>query len=378
MTTTRTALQLQSTVESTGELTLSLASVTVPDPGPNEVIVQVDAAPINPSDLWLLLAGADFSQATTSGTADRPVIKAKVPDAILRGMPARFGIPMPVGNEGCGTVIATGSGAQAKALLNKKVAIGSGSMFSQLRTASVDQCLPLPDDVTPAEGASAFVNPLTALAMLETMRREGHSALVHTAAASNLGQMLVRLCQADNVPLVNIVRKPEQEQLLRGLGAKHVVSSEAPTFMKDLVAAITATGATIAFDAIGGGKLASHILTAMEVACSAKEPKYSRYGSSTHKQVYIYGSLDRGPTELGRTYGLAWGIGGWLVTPVIAKLGIPTVQAMRERVVRELKTTFASHYVGTLSLTEALSLDHIRQYASASTGKKFLIAPNKR
>jgi NADPH2:quinone reductase len=376
MTTTRTGLQLQSTVQSNGELTLSLAHVAVPAPGPNEVTVRIEAAPINPSDLWLMLAGADFRTGSTSGTPAEPIVTAKVPDALLRTMQARFGVAMPVGNEGAGVVVEAGSSPAAQALLGKKVAMVAGAMFSQLRTVPLESCLPLPDDVTPAQGASAFVNPLTALSMLETMRREGHTALVHTAAASNLGQMLVKLCLKDGVELVNIVRKPEQEKLLRELGAKHVVSSDSPSFMADLIAAVTATRATLAFDAIGGGKLAGQILTAMEAAASAKATTYSRYGSSTHKQLYIYGNLDRGPTELSRGFGLAWGIGGWLLTPTLQKIGAG-VQAMRERVVRELKTTFASTYTAQLSLSEALSLDAIAKYATASTGKKYLLAPNK-
>ncbi|MBL8952119.1 MAG: zinc-binding dehydrogenase [Myxococcaceae bacterium] len=375
MTTSRTGLQLHSTVQANGELTLSLAEVTAPAPGPNEVTVKIEAAPINPSDLWLMLAGADFSKATAGGTPQSPVVTAKVPEPVLRTLGARIGVPMPVGNEGAGTVIEAGSSPAAQAVLGKKVAMLGGAMFSQVRTVPLDQCLPLPEGTKAADGAAAFVNPLTALSMLETMRREGHTALVHTAAASNLGQMLVKLCLKDGVPLVNIVRKPEQVALLEGLGAKHVVSSSSPSFMKDLIAAVTATGATLAFDAIGGGKLASQILTAMEVAASAKETKYSRYGSSTHKQVYIYGNLDRGPTELGRAFGLAWGVGGWLVTPFLQKLGAGPVQAMRARVISELKTTFASSYVGELSLAGALSLESIAKYASASTGQKYLIVP---
>ncbi|MFT3838857.1 MAG: zinc-binding dehydrogenase [Myxococcaceae bacterium] len=376
MTTARTSLQLQSTLQSDGKLTLSLAQVNVPPPGANEVTVRVDAAPINPSDLWLMLAGADFGQASVSGSPAEPVVTAQVPAPLLRSMQARFGVAMPVGNEGAGVVIAAGSSAAAQALLGKKVAMAAGAMFSQLRTVGLEQCLPLPDDVTAAEGASAFVNPLTALSMVETMRREGHHALVHTAAASNLGQMLQRLCLKDGIELVNVVRRPEQEQLLRGLGAKHVVRSESPEFMNELVAAVTATGATLGFDAIGGGKLAGQILTAMEAAASAKAKTYSRYGSSTHKQVYIYGNLDPGPTQLGRNFGLAWGVGGWLLMPAMQKFGAEAAQAMRARVVRELKTTFASHYTGQLSLAEALSLEQIGRYSKASTGQKVLLTPN--
>ncbi|MBK7865120.1 MAG: zinc-binding dehydrogenase [Archangiaceae bacterium] len=373
---TRIGLQLHSTVQSSGELTLSLAQVEAPAPGPNEVLVRVEAAPINPSDLWLMLAGADLGGAVASGSAREPVLTARVPEANLRGMTSRFGVPMPVGNEGAGTVVEAGQSPAAQALLGKKVAMLGGAMFSQLRTVALEQCLALPDDVTAAEGASAFVNPLTALTMLETMRREQHTALVHTAAASNLGQMLVKLCAEEKVELVNVVRKPEQIDLLRGLGAKHVVSSEAPGFMKELIARVAETGATLAFDAVGGGKLANQLLTAMEAAASAKQTQYSRYGSSTHKQVYIYGNLDRGPTELSRSFGLAWSVGGWLVTSYLQKLGGATAKAMRERVVRGLKTTFASRYAATVSLTEALSPESIARYAVATTGKKYLLTPN--
>lgn len=376
MTAPRTSLQLQSTLQSDGKLTLSLTPVNVPPPGANEVTVRIDAAPINPSDLWLMLAGADFSQATVSDSPTGPVVTAQVPAALLRGMQARLGVPMPVGNEGAGVVVDAGTSAAAQALLGKKVAMAAGAMFSQFRTVGLEQCLPLPDDVTPAEGASAFVNPLTALSMVETMRREGHHALVHTAAASNLGQMLQRLCSKDGVELVNVVRRAEQEQLLRGLGAKHVVGSESASFMSELISAVTTTGATLAFDAIGGGKLAGQILTAMEAAASARAKTYSRYGSSTHKQVYIYGNLDPGPTTLGRNFGLAWGVGGWLLMPAMQKFGAEVTAAMRARVVRELKTTFASHYTGQLSLADALSLEQISRYSKASTGQKVLLTPN--
>jgi NADPH2:quinone reductase len=376
MTSERSGLQLQSLLHPGGELQLSLARVPTPTPKPTEVVVRVEAAPINPSDLWLLLASADPKQARASGTADLPVVTLKVPEGPLRSMTARFGVPMPVGNEGAGVVVEAGDSPAAQALLGKNVAVLAGAMFSQFRCVAVEKCVRLPDDVTPVQGAAAFVNPLTALGMTETMRREGHTALIHTAAASNLGQMLLRLCLKDGIELVNIVRKPEQAALLRGAGAKHVLNSMSPDFMKELIAAVAATGATLAFDAIGGGKLASQMLTAMEVVLSGRMKEYSRYGSSTHKQVYIYGSLDPSPTELNRTYGLAWGVSGWLVTPFMQKLGAPAAQALRERVVRELKTTFMSSYAGKVSLPQALSLSELSRYAFAATGQKYLIAPN--
>jgi NADPH2:quinone reductase len=285
---------------------------------------------------------------------------------------------MPVGNEGAGVVIKAGSSPAAQALLGKTVAVLGGATYSQYRTSKVVQCLLLPAGTTPKEGASCFVNPLTSLGMVETMRREGHKALVHTAAASNLGQMLNRVCIEDKVPLVNIVRKPEQEKILRELGAVHVLNSTSPSFMEDLTKALIATGATIAFDAIGGGKLASQILTCMEAAANATAKEYSRYGSTVHKQVYMYGMLDRGPTELVRNYGMAWSVGGWLLTPFLQKIGFAEAQKLRERVASGLKTTFSSHYTKEVSLAEALQKDAIEAYAKFGTGEKYLVTPNRR
>jgi NADPH2:quinone reductase len=304
------------------------------------------------------------------------VVTAEVPSDLLRGVAARLDQSLPVGNEGAGVVIAAGDSPAAQALMGKTVGVIGGAMYSQLRCAKLGQCLAFPAGVRPAECAAWFVNPLTALGMVETMRKEGFTALVHTAAASNLGQMLVKLCLADGVPLVNIVRKPEQAKLLRSLGATHVVDSSTPTFMADLIRAVTETGATLAFDATGGGKLASQILTAMEAALNAKATEYSRYGSTAPKQVYIYGGLDRSPTELMRNFGMAWGVGGWLLTPFLQKNG-DKVPRLRDRVAAEIKTTFASHYTKEVSLAEALSLDAIAIYGKQATGEKYLINPNK-
>jgi NADPH:quinone reductase len=373
----RTGLQLRSRVMRTGDLELSLTSVPTPVPGANEVLVRVEAAPINPSDLGLLFAGADMSQASRRGTQDHPVVTARVPEAALKGMTARFDISMPVGNEGAGVVVEAGSSAAAQALLGKTVAALGGAMYSQYRCVTPEQCLELPVGATPAEGASSFVNPLTALGMVETMRKEGHSALVHTAAASNLGQMLNRICLKDQIALVNIVRNRAQAELLRAMGAAHVCDSSLPTFMQDLTEDLTKTGATIAFDAIGGGKLAGQILSGMEAALTAKATQYSRYGSPVHKQVYIYGGLGVGPIELNRNFGMAWGVGGWLVTPFLQKIGPAAMQRLKERVAAELKTTFASHYAGEVSLIEALDLKSIAVYSKAATGHKYLINPNK-
>ncbi|HEV3499436.1 MAG TPA: zinc-binding dehydrogenase [Bradyrhizobium sp.] len=374
---TKTGLQLRSLIKKSGELELSLASVPVPEPGPDEVVVRVEASPINPSDLGLLVGAADMSTAKASGTKDAPVITAKVPEAAMRAMAGRLDESMPVGNEGAGVVVKTGSSDAAKALMGKTVAMIGGAMYSQYRCLKVIECLPLPAGITPAEGASCFVNPLTALGMTETMRREGHKALVHTAAASNLGQMLNKICLKDGIGLVNIVRSGEQADILRKIGAKHIVDSSAPTFMDDLTNALVETGATLAFDAIGGGKLAGQILTCMEIAVNKTAKVYSRYGSSVHKQVYIYGGLDLRPTELNRAFGMAWGVGGWLLTPFLQKIGPSEGARLRQRVVDELKTTFASHYTQVVSLQEALQLNHIAVYGKRATGEKYLINPNK-
>jgi len=282
-----------------------------------------------------------------------------------------------VGNEGAGVVVAAGASAGAQALLGKTVAVLGGAMYAQYRTIRADQCLVLPEGTTPAEGASCFVNPLTALGMVETMRREGHKALVHTAAASNLGQMLNKICLKDGIGLVNIVRKPEQAALLKGIGAQHVCDASAPGFMADLTQALVDTGATIAFDATGGGKLAGQILTCMEAALNRTATEYSRYGSTTLKQVYIYGGLDTGPTEFVRNFGFAWSMGGWLLFPFLQRIGEPAAQVLRQRVAAELKTTFASSYSKEISLAEALQLDAIAVYGKRATGAKYLINPNK-
>jgi NADPH:quinone reductase len=372
-----TVLQLRSLVRADQAVELFLEAVELPEPGPGEVVVRVEAAPINPSDLGLLLAGADVAAAVSSGPADRPVVTAPLPDAAMRALTARVGVPMPVGNEGAGTVVAAGSSPAAQALLGKSVAMAGGAMYAQYRSADASLCLELPPGTTAIDGASSFVNPMTALGMVETMRLEGHQALVHTAAASNLGQMLNRLCIEEQVPLVSIVRRHEHEELLRSAGASYVCNSTSPAFMDELTAAVTATGATLAFDAIGGGKLASQILTCMEAAASAKAESYSRYGSAVHKQVYIYGSLDRGPTELTRNYGLAWGIGGWLLTPFLARIGLEGIDRFKRRVAAGLTTTFASSYTDQVSLAGALQLDAIAAYARQATGSKYLIIPSR-
>ena len=374
----RTALELRSLITPTGALEVSLAEVTVSTPGPDELVVRLEAAPINPSDLGLLFGAADMTTAAVSGTPERPVVTATVPEAGMKAMAGRLGESMPVGNEGAGVVVEAGSSPAAQALLGKTVALIGGAMYAQYRVIAADQCLQLPDDATPAEGASCFVNPLTALGMVETMKREGHTALVHTAAASNLGQMLQRICLKDGIALVNIVRKPEQVALLKSQGAVHVCDASAPSFLDDLTEALVATGATIAFDATGGGPLAGQILGCMEAALVRTATVYSRYGTSTHKQVYLYGGLDTRPTEFRRNFGMAWGMGGWLLFPFLNKIGPAAAQVLKQRVAAELKTTFASRYAGELSLPEVLTLDAIARYNQRATGEKYLIAPHKR
>jgi NADPH:quinone reductase-like Zn-dependent oxidoreductase len=372
-----TGLQLRSLIRKSGELEVSLAEVAIAEPAADEVIVRVEATPINPSDLGLLFGAGDMANAKASGTAQQPVITAPVPEAAMRAMAGRLDESMPVGNEGAGTVVKTGSSDAAKALLGKTVAMIGGAMYAQFRTMKARDCLVLPAGATAADGASCFVNPLTSLGMVETMRREGHKALVHTAAASNLGQMLNKICIKDGVALVNIVRNAEQAALLRGIGANYICDSTAPTFMDDLTQALVETGATLAFDAIGGGKLAGQILTCMEVAANKTAKVYSRYGSDVYKQVYIYGGLDTGPTVLNRAFGMTWGIGGWLLFPFLQKIGPADGARLRQRVVDELKTTFASHYTRVISLQETLQLQNIAVYNKRATGEKFLINPNK-
>jgi NADPH:quinone reductase-like Zn-dependent oxidoreductase len=370
-------LQLRSRVKSSGQLELSLATVEVAAPAADEVVVQIQASPLNPSDLGLLLGAADDQTARMTGDGAAAVTTLDIPQGFMRAMAGRLDESMPVGNEGAGVVVAAGDAPEAQALIGKTVAILGGAMYAQYRTVKASGCLVLPEGATPADGASCFVNPLTALGMVATMRQEGHAGLVHTAAASNLGQMLNRICLKDGVPLVNIVRNSKQADILKGIGAPHIVDSTSPHFMAELIEALTVTGATLAFDAIGGGKLAGQILTGMEAAVNTRAASYSRYGSSVHKQVYIYGGLNTGPTEFNRSFGMAWGIGGWLLTPFLMKIGPVEGQKLRDRVAAELKTTFASHYTREISLAEALRPDVIAAYNKKSTGEKFLINPAK-
>jgi NADPH:quinone reductase-like Zn-dependent oxidoreductase len=371
-----TGLELRSAVDAEGRLTLSLEEVTLTAPGDDEVIVRVEAAPINPSDLGLLLGPADVSTLQTSGTAERPVVTFEVPKERLGGVRARLGQSLPVGNEGAGTVI--DAGANGRALVGRKVGMLGGAMYAQYRKLKLRDVVPLPDGASAADGASMFVNPLTSLAFVETMKIEGRKALVHTAAASNLGQMLQRICLADGVPLVNIVRNAAQAKILTDIGATYVLDSTAEDFRPRLVDALAETGATLAFDAIGGGTLGSDILHAMEQAANRNAKEYSRYGSDVAKQLYIYGALSPTPTTLNwLAYGFRWNVSGFLLTPFMQNAPEGVVPRMRQRVVDELTTTFASHYTATIGLAEALKPEVLKAYERKATGEKYLIDPSR-
>lgn len=376
----REALQLRSLIKPSGELELTVDLRPVPQPQANEVLIRVEASPINPSDQGMLFGPADLTTVRQTGSDERPVVLAQIPPQALGSMAGRMGRAMPAGNEGAGVVVSAGASPQAQALIGKRVAAVPGGMYSQYRCADAAQCLVLPEGISSAEGASCFVNPLTALGMVETMKREGHTALVHTAAASNLGQMLQKICLKDGIGLVNIVRSDEQAAILKGIGATHVCNMTSPGFREELTDALLATGATIGFDATGGGTLASTILSCMEAALGRKAAaaqEYSRYGSATHKQVYIYGGLERGPSLLARDYGMAWSVGGWLLFPFLNKIGASDAQRLRDRVIAELRTTFASRYTQEVSLTGMLQLAAINEYGRRATGAKYLVCPQK-
>lgn len=363
--------QILTTLDADGTLTVQLADRTLDAPSESQVVVKVEASPINPSDLGLLFGPAD-----TDGAAYSPgKVVARMPDNATRAMKARHGMAMPAGNECAGTVVAAGDDPMAQALLGKRVACVPGTAYAQYAAVDARMCMPLADGITAEQGASSFVNPMTALGFVETMRMEGFTGIVHTAAASNLGQMLVRICREDSIPLVNIVRSAAQVELLRGLGATHVLDSTAPDFFPRLVEAIAETKAMMGFDAIGGGTLAATILTAMEAAAS-RGAAFSRYGSSTPKKVYIYGALDLGPTILNRAFGLTWDLGGWLLTPFLGKVEPQVVERMRRRVMTGLTTTFASHYKARVTLEGMLQKDAVAAYNARRTGEKYLVVPN--
>lgn len=365
-------LQIQSCVHENGTVECALKEVAVPEPSGDEVLVEIDAAPINPSDLGLMFGAADPSTAQETERDGQPAIVLEVPPAAMRAMAPRIGHWMPVGNEGSGRVIAAGEEESAQALLGKRVGMFGGEMYAGYRCLPSSQCLAFTDTISAEQAASCFVNPMTALGFLETREMEGQKGIVHTAAASNLGQMLVRLCQADDIPLVNIVRSEEQVQLLTSMGAQWVLNSQSDEFMKELVEALVATGATLAFDAIGGGRLVNRILTAMELAAAQTGP-WSRYGSEEPKQAYIYGQLDLGATELTRGYGWVWSVSGWLLTPFMKRAGPDRVGRMRERVLREIDTTFESRYSSRISLQNAMTAEAAKAYGARKTGQKTLL-----
>ena len=375
----QTSKEIRSKVTSEGIIEISIATIEKPVPTEDEVLIKVEAAPINPSDLGLLLSfAADLESINVSGSGDDTVTSMKIHPALMGAMKPRLDQSMPVGNEGAGII--EDAGANAKDLIGKTVGLAGGSMYSQYRCVPAASCLVMNDGTTSAEAASSFVNPLTALSFVETMKMENHTALVHTAAASNLGQMLVKICKDDSVPLVNIVRKEEQVEVLKSLGAEHVCNTNDDDFMDQLVNALVATGATLGFDATGGGndgQLPGQILAAMEIAANKTAKEYSRYGSDTYKQVYIYGGLDQSPTVLKRAFGMSWGLGGWLLTPMIGKIGMEKFQEMRQRVAKEITTTFASSYVQEVSFEEMLQPEIIKSYAKQATGKKYLVSPHK-
>jgi NADPH2:quinone reductase len=371
--------EIRSTLTNEGILELSIVNVERPVPGDDEVLLKIEASPINPSDLALLITfAADLDSLSVSGEGDQTVASIKLHPGLLGALKPRMGQSMQVGNEGGGVVI--DAGANAKHLIGKTVGVAGGAMYSQYRCVPAQSCLVMNEGTTSMQAASSFVNPLTALAFVETMRLENHTALLNTAAASNLGQMLVKICKDDGVPLINVVRKPEQVETLKKLGAEYICDTSADSFMDDLVNAIVATGCTLGFDATGGGnggKLPGQILTAMEIAANKTATEYSRYGSDTYKQVYIYGGLDMSPTVLNRSFGLQWGLGGWLLTPMIGRIGMERFGQMRERVAAEINTTFASHYTQEISLAEMLQPEIIRGYAKQATGAKYLVNPHK-
>lgn len=358
-----------------GDLRLTLEEAAISPPSPDEVVIRVDAAPINPSDIGVMFGPADIATLAATTENGRPAATAKIPAHLAALVVARNGKSTPIGNEGAGVVVEAGE--NARHLMGKVVAALGRGMYTRYRKLRATEVLPFPEGVTPKQAASAFVNPLTALGMLSTMRREGHTALVHTAAASNLGQMLNKLCIADGVALVNVVRSEEQAAILREIGAKHIVNSTAADFRQALVAAISETGATLGFDAVGGGPLAGQILAAMEAALVAKEPPTGPYGSPVHKQVYVYGRLDPSPPQLPTNIGMAWGIGGWLLFLHMTRIGAGAALEMRERVAREITTTFASQYTREITLAQVLDPDIIRAYYRRATGEKYLVVPSR-
>jgi NADPH:quinone reductase-like Zn-dependent oxidoreductase len=364
-----TGKQLFSTLAD-GKLTVEVVDTEFADPTGNQVLVQMEAAPINPSDLAILTSAADLENAEYS---DGKFI-ADMPEPFYSAQKGRHGLRMPAGNEGAGTVVAAGEGEMAQALMGQRVACVPGNAYSQYCIADAAMCLPL-GDISSEEGASAFVNPMTALGFVETARMEEQGAIIHTAAASNLGQMLIKICQEDDIPLVNIVRKAEHVDMLSGLGATHIVNSSDDDFSKQLRQAIETTDAYLGFDPIGGGQAVDNCFKAMEQVAVKKMSEFSRYGSDQQKKMYIYGRLDLGPTILTPAYGFGWTLSGWLLTPFLQMAGMETIIRMRQRVLDGLTTTFASSYKRKVSLEEMLTRDAVLDYREMKTGEKYLVTP---
>lgn len=366
--------RILSTLHEDATVTVEIASFTLPEPVKGQIVVQVEAAPINPSDTALMFAAADMGNAEFS---DGKVV-ARAPDGIARSMQARQGTALQIGNECAGLVVAAGEDPAARALVGKRVACTTGTGFATHTVAEASMAMVLDDGMTAKQAASAFVNPMTALGFVETMKREGFTGIVHTAAASNLGQMLVKICQADNIPLVNIVRNAEQAALLKSLGAEHVLNSTEPGFMKRLVDAISQTGAMLAFDPVRGGTLANQIIVAMEHAAKRANPDapFTIYGSNVVKKLYVYGALDLSPMTMNLGTDFAWQMGGWLLPNFLQSAGLEVMGRMRMRIQAELSKTFSSHYKAEIGIAEMLTPDVVRQYTANKTGEKYLLLPN--
>jgi NADPH:quinone reductase-like Zn-dependent oxidoreductase len=370
-----TSKQLFTLISNVGQLEISLKTVDVPQPKAHEVIVRIEAAPINPSDMWPMFGPANLAEAVLS--EDKLTFSAPVNKGILPRIKSRLDQVLPIGNEGAGTVIAAGDSEAAQSLMGKTVAILTGGTYAQYCCVPVQACIVHKESTSAINAASSFVNPLTALGMVETMRMEGHTALVHTAAASSLGQMLNKICLAQDVSLVNIVRTQQQAEILKEIGATYICDSSSKTFKADLYQAINETGATLAFDAIGGGEIVSDILTAMEQSGSKDAVGFNTYGSESNKQVYIYGGLDFSPSILNRAYGMTWGIGGWLLMRFLAKLQPQQILKLQQQVANEITTTFACTFTEELSFEQAMTPAIVLQYNAKKTGGKYLINPNK-
>lgn len=371
-----TGVSLVSTISYEGSLRIELRQVPVAPPAADEVVIRVQACPVNPSDMSLMLGPVDADTLRVDRVSGRNVITGSIPADRLPALKRRWDQPVAIGNEGAGTVVAAGSGvSHLKGV--KCAAFPMSGMFATYRVVNAADLIALPDDLEPEEAAAMFVNPLTVLAMLETLQREGHSAIVHSAAASNLGQMLVRMCGVEKIPLVNIVRHEEQVGLLRALGAQWVVSSSSPEFDRELFEAIEATGATLLFDAVGGGGLTDRVLRTMEAVGEKNLSAFSRYGSKQPKQAYVYSNLDPGPTQLSRAYGMSWNVSPFSLPFILEKLGRDVRARMQERVLQDIRSTFLSRYTGTIGLEQLLDLEMVRKITRRATASKYLLDPSR-